>query len=152
MKMATRPAMPDAAVLQDAGGARARRQFARYAFVGLVSNLILYVGYLALTRWGLGPKTAMTAVYALGILATFTFNSIWTFGRGRPRAASFVRYVVTYGVGYVLNLVLLWLFVDRLDMPHYAVQAASIVAVACVMFALNKFWVFARRPFDGVGE
>ncbi len=34
-----------------------RAQFTRYVIVGLVSNAILYLGYLALTPFGMGIQT-----------------------------------------------------------------------------------------------
>ena len=47
-----------------------RQQFVRYALVGLAANFVLYLAYLALTWLGMGHKTAMTLLYALGVLQT----------------------------------------------------------------------------------
>ena len=123
--------------------AQTRGQLMRYIVVGVTSNLLLYLAYIGLTTFGLGHKTAMTLLYVTGGLLTFFANRAWSFNhRGSGRSA-LARYFVAYVLGYLFNLALLWLFVDRLHQPHQLVQAAAIVLVAVSLFLMNKFWVFA---------
>ena len=51
------------------------RQLVSFGMIGIVSNAALYVIYLVMTRLGVGPKTAMTAVFALGVLSTVCLQS-----------------------------------------------------------------------------
>ena len=44
-------------------------QFVRYATVGLASNVVLYLAYLALTATGVGAKLAMSVLYLLGVVS-----------------------------------------------------------------------------------
>ncbi len=121
-----------------------RRQFLRYALIGLTSNAVLYAAYLALTGVGVGHKTAMTLLYVVGTLQTYIFNRRWTFlYRGRI-PGSMLRYAATYAFGYLLNLTALFALVDILGLPHRPVQAVLIVTVAVSIFLLQKYWVF--RP------
>lgn len=122
------------------------RQFVKYALVGLASNGLLYLAYLLLTGLGLGHKTAMTLLYALGVLQTFVFNRGWTFGHRGRASHAFVRYVAAYACGYALNLGALLLLVDRLGFAHEAVQGLMILALAVMLFLLQRFWVFRERP------
>lgn len=119
-------------------------QLVRFGIVGLVSNGLLFVFYLALTHAGMGPKLAMTIAYVTGLAQTFVFNRRWTFEHRGAASAALVRYVATYGVGYVLNLIALTLLVDRAGLPHAPVQGATILCVAAQVFLMQKFWVF--RP------
>ena len=118
------------------------RQLLRYAMVGLGSNVILYVAYLLLTGFGLGYKTAMTLLYAVGILQTFLFNRRWTFDDSGRIHGTFFRYVITYALGYLFNLGALYMLVDELGLPHQIVQGALIFVVAVLLFLLQKYWVF----------
>ena len=89
-------------------------QLLRYTIVGLSSNVALYAGYLLATSLGMGHKAAMTLLYATGILVTFLFNRHWTFrDRGNTQSA-FIRYIVVYGLGYLVNFAGLYLFVDQI--------------------------------------
>lgn len=121
-------------------------QFWRYAVVGLVSNAALFGVYLLLTRFGVTPLLAMTALYVLGVLQTFVFNRRWSFRSrtGIPRALA--RYMISYGMGYLFNLLLLVALHHRLGLPHAWVQAAAIVATAILLFLLQRHWVFRAEP------
>lgn len=121
---------------------RTLAQFTRYAIVGLASNLIGYVLYLVLTRLGLGPKLAMSLLYGMGVLQTFLFNKRWTFEHRGAHRVVFFRYCAAYGFGYLINLAVLLVLVDRHGYPHEAVQGVMILSLAVMLFLLQKYWVF----------
>jgi putative flippase GtrA len=117
-------------------------QFSRYVVVGLASNAVIYALYLVLTYGGVGHKTAMTLLYALGVLQTFYFNRRWSFRHDGHVSRALFRYVVAYLFGYLVNLLaLLWL-VDHLGCPHQWVQGGMIFALAVMLFLLQRHWVF----------
>ncbi len=118
-------------------------QSLRFIIVGLASNLILYLLYLALTAAGLGYKTAMTILYLTGTLQTFIFNKRWTFSHQGNTQKSLLRYLAAYGICYILNFVLLYTLVDRLGWSHALVQGLAIVIVASLLFLIQKYWVFS---------
>lgn len=120
-------------------------QFLRYGVVGVASNALLYVGYLGLTWAGVGHKSAMTLLYAIGVLQTFAFNRGWTFRHEGCARGTLWRYVTAYTLGYLLNLVGLVLLVDWVSWPHQIVQGVMILVVACFLFLLQRQWVFPAR-------
>ena len=119
-----------------------RTQFARYGMVGLASNLLLYLAYLALTYAGMEPKASMSMLYILGIVQTFLFNRRWSFKYGEKHGPAFARYCSAYGLGYAINLLVLMWLVDRMGYPHEIVQGVMVVSLAVMLFLLQKFWVF----------
>ena len=120
-------------------------QFVRYAIVGLASNLIGYLLYIVLTSVGIGPKLAMSVLYAVGVLQTFVFNKNWSFGFNGAATPALVRYAAIYALGYVINFVILLWLVDKSGLPHQWVMAGLVVFMAVFFFAGQKFWVF-RQP------
>ena len=123
-------------------------QFVRYAIVGLASNAIGYVLYLALTRLGFGPKLAMSLLYGIGVLQTFLFNKRWTFGHRGAHRVVFFRYCVAYGLGYLINFAVLLVLVDQRGYPHEVVQGVMILSLAVMLFLLQKYWVFHSVKFQ----
>lgn len=121
-------------------------QFMRYAVVGLVSNALMYVLYLALTQIGFDPKLAMSLLYAAGVLQTFVFNRTWSFRCTGPVASALSRYAMLYLVGYTVNLFTLWLFVDQAGWPHQWVMAGLVLFMALFFFMGQKIWVFRETP------
>lgn len=117
-------------------------QSIRFGIVALTSNVILYLIYLFMTTVGIGPKVAMTFLFAIGVLQTFIFNKRWTFAYQGVLRTSFVKYISVYSGAYMLNLGALVYFVDHLGHPHQVAQGIVIITFAVMIFLLQKFWVF----------
>ena len=117
----------------------------RFGIVGLTSNVVLYLFYLLVTTFGTGHKTAMSLLFAVGILQTFVFNKHWTFGHHGFLNSTFTKYVSIYSLAYVLNFCGLMVFVDHMGFPHQIVQGVMIVCIALILFFLQRYWVF-RTP------
>jgi len=118
------------------------RQFLRWGLVGIGLNLAGYAVYLALTRWLLGPKLAMTLVFLGATGLSFLLNSRWSFA-ARMQIAAFVRYLFVYAGAYATNLATLDLLVDRGGMRHEYVQGAMVAVIPLATFLLQRYWVFS---------
>lgn len=123
----------------------------RFITIGILSNVILFSLYLLSTSSGIGHKTAMTLLYAVGIAQSFFLNKRWTFSDCAPSRHAFVRYCTIYLLGYLLNYAILALFVDKLHCPHQYVQGLAIILVASVLFFLQIMWVFPDMEKAEVG-
>lgn len=124
-------------------------QVLRFALVGLGSNLLLFGAYLLLTAVGVRYLAAVVVSYALGILMSFVSNKSWTFRyRGAGRKA-FARYLAVYLCGLGLNLLVLYVLVERFALPHPLCQGVLVLVFAATFFLLQKFWIFpAQQPAD----
>lgn len=126
----------------------AARQLVRYALIGVLTNVIGYVLYLLITYSGGTPKLTMTGMYAVGVVVSFFANRKFTFRHDGHIGAAGIRFLFAYFLGYLLNLLLLVIFVDRMGFPHQLVQAVAIVVVALFLFALLRLFVFAQRTVE----
>lgn len=123
------------------------RQFMRFAIVGIVTNSLLYTLYILSTLQGIGHKSAMTTLFALGTILTFAFNRKWTFQHNGKISRSFIKYTSCYCLAYFLNLTLLIILSDRMHLPHQAVQAVAIILNAILLFLIQRYWVFEDKRF-----
>lgn len=123
---------------------RSISQLFRYGLVGLSVNLIGYALYLFLTFVGGEPKVVMTLLYIVGTFSSFFLNRFFTFKHSGFYGTAFGRFWFTYMLGYLINLLALYVGVDVIGFPHQIVQAIMIFIVAGVLFLLQKFWVFRR--------
>ena len=130
----------------------------RFGVVGVASNALLYLLYLAITAMGVEPKAAMSLLYLVGVLQTFVLNKRWTFQHKGDIRRTAIRYWVAYAFLYVANIVLLIIFVDIAGFDHRVVQGILILVIGLVLFALQKYWVFGTLPLGrasgsaGTGE
>lgn len=121
------------------------KQVIRFGFVGLVSNAFIFIIYLVITDIGVEPKKAMTLTYIIGVIIGFFGNRKWTFDHGGKFSIAALRYVVVYFFGYLLNFMLLFVFVDYLGYFHQWVQFVSILVVAVFLFLSSKYFVFSKK-------
>jgi putative flippase GtrA len=57
------------------------------------------------------------------------------------------RYIAAYAIGYIINYLALWSLVDIGGFPHQYVQGVMIFLLAGMLFIMQKYWVFALKPF-----
>lgn len=127
------------------------RQLFSYALIGVLTNALGYAIYLLLTYlWG-APKITMTALYFVGASIGFFANRRYTFRHDGHIGVTGVRYLLAQVAGYLLNLVLLLLFVDWLGFPHQIVQAIAIIVVAIFLFVMSRVFVFSQSSKESEG-
>ena len=112
--------------------------------MGLCTNAVGYILYLGVTWLGMGPKTAMSVLYAVGMSLGFVSNRRWVFSHDEQDLSSMVRYMIAHAAGYGINLGLLYCLVDISGYPHSIVQGAAILVVACCLFVMFHFFVFPQ--------
>jgi putative flippase GtrA len=124
-------------------------QVFRYGLVGIASNLSGYFIFLLFTCWGIEPKKAMTLLYIVGATIGFFGNRQWTFAHRAGALRVGGRFLIVHLLGYLINLLILLTFVDRLGYSHQWVQAAAIFVVAGFLFVAFKYFVFPQAEICG---
>ncbi len=122
-----------------------RIQAMKYILIGIYSNIFLYCIYIFLTKIGAGHKLAMTFLYLIGMLQTYFLNKYWTFENRNRILKNLWRYILAYGAIYIINLIMLFYFVDVVNLNHVVVQGALIIILAIFLFLLQKYWVFCKE-------
>ena len=127
------------------GRSRLTAQLMRYFIVGVSSNDAGYLLYLLITHFGMDPKVAMTLLYAVGATLGFVGNRRFTFGNSSKLFSTGASYILAHCFGYLLNLSIQIVVVDRLGYPHQLGQAIGICVVAFFLFVALKYCVFVNR-------
>lgn len=117
-------------------------QLARYGIVGILNNLLGYLIYLIITFFLLDPKIAISLFYPIGAVTGYLGHMKYSFTYHGKNTNAWGRYFFTYLIGYVINLMMLWILSDIFHFPHQAVQALAIFIVAGVLFFMLKYFVF----------
>ena len=120
------------------------RRLRRFAVVGISNTLITVLSYAALTGLGVPYPIAATLGYAAALANGYTWNWLWTFEAGPFHLPEFFRYVVVSSAGLALNLLLLYLFIERLGVDRNVAEIASIVPIVLLTYSANRWWTFTR--------
>ena len=117
-------------------------QIIRYGVVGVANNLLGYSIYLIVTWLWLDPKIAVSILYPISATIAYFSHAKYSFSYNGRHASSIARYAFAHVLGYSANILLLYIFVDKLLFPHEFVQLISIVVVAGILFLLFRYFVF----------
>lgn len=124
-------------------------QLYRFGLVGIASNLFGYILYLLLTYCGLAPKLTVSILYPIGAVIGFLGNREWVFSHQGMVKVALVRYSLVQLLGYLINLVILTVLVNKLGYPHQLIQLLAIFIVAVFLFVASKFFIYKKSILHG---
>lgn len=125
-------------------GRDALTRLLRYVTVGVISNGMLYLGYIGLTAISTPPEAASAVLFVVGVTATYIVNRVWSFKSREAHGWAAPRYAATYLVGLGVQVGTLALTYRVFDIPHYLAQLLAMGCAAGSIFLLLNFWVFGR--------
>lgn len=123
-------------------------QIIRYGVVGVMTNLLGYLIYLAVAWLWLEPKLAVTILYPIGAFTAYFGHAKYSFSYKGRTHVGVLRFFIAQSIGYGLNVALLYVFVDKFMLPHQLVQAGAMFVVAGILFLLLRYFVFSSRQVN----
>ena len=117
----------------------------KFILVGAVNTVATYALYVILVNAGLQYAVALTLDYLVGILSGYLMNRHWTFVSHDSTHRSLVKYITTYVLVYLINLILLSLIVGLKILDPVFGQVLALGVVTMISFLLQNFWVFQRQ-------
>lgn len=123
-------------------------EFVKYSLVGVIGTalhtLTLYIGVEYLS---LNPLLSSSLGFILSLLVSYLLNSAWTFDSG-SNVRILVKYIIVCLSGFLLNLVLIYLFSYVILHNYMYGQYIAIILVPLFNFALNKIWAFKEQKVN----
>lgn len=122
-------------------------QFMKFGLVGISNTLITFAVYTVLLKvFGLWYVASSGIGFAVGAVNGFLWNRAWTFKGHVGDALTPVRWFVVQGCGLLVNLGLVYLFVDGAGMDELVGQGSTTVIVTVLTFFANRSWTFRMSP------
>lgn len=120
-------------------------QFFKFLLVGL-SNTVVVLAVYYIVVWLGGTQyylLGQTLGYAVGIVNSFFWNSKLVFSHSREaKGLAFVKMCACYGITYVIQMGLLYAFVEWLSMTEWLAPVVAIIITTPINFVLNKLFAF----------
>ena len=118
-------------------------QFVKFGIVGVSNTLISFALYTLLVKaFGVWYVAASGIGFAVGAINGFLWNRAWTFRGHVGDALTPVRWFVVQSCGLLVNLGLVYMFVDGFGLGELTGQAATIAIVTVLTFFVNRAWTF----------
>jgi len=122
-------------------------QFVKFGIVGVSNTLLSFAVYALLLKvFGLWYIAASAIAFAVGAANGFLWNRRWTFREHVGDALTPVRWFVVQGCGLLLNLGLVYLFVEHVALDKLIGQACATAIVTVLTFFANRAWTFRMHP------
>jgi putative flippase GtrA len=128
-------------------------QFVKFGIVGVSNTLIFFLVYTLLLKvFGVWYVAASGIGFAVGAINGFLWNRRWTFRGHVGDALTPVRWFVVQTSGLLVNLGLVYLFVDGAGLGELWGQAVTIVIVTVLTFFANRAWTFRGHAEAALAE
>ena len=124
-------------------------QFIKFNFFGLLNTVLTYCIYSTITHITGMYILGTVADYSFGILFSFFFNKNCTFkNKDKISLFLFLKMIISYIPSFVLNLVGLYIFIEKFCWNKYLSQLLIIIFISVISFFLQKYFVFSLKGKD----
>jgi putative flippase GtrA len=128
-------------------------QFVKFGIVGVSNTLLSFAVYTVLLKvFGVWYVAASGIGFSVGAVNGFLLNRRWTFKEHVGDALTPVRWTVVQGCGLLMNLGLVYMFVDDLSLDKLIGQACATAIVTVLTFFANRAWTFRMHPPVAVAD
>ena len=124
-------------------------QFIKFGIVGVSNTLISLAVYEICVHLGLHYLLSNAIGLVISVINAYYWNNRCVFGDGQKKPflhhlKTYFKSLAAYGGTFVLDSVLLILWVEALHIPETLAPILNLLITIPVNFLVNKYWTFKR--------
>ena len=120
-----------------------QKRFLRFACVGAVNTAASFLVYITLLHFQVYYIIASIVAYITGIGISYILNTAFVFQAEKKRSTAY-KFTAVYLSALLINLFMLYLFVDILGINPVLGQILVTSAVLFYNYILQSVWTFKR--------
>ncbi|MFH1947415.1 MAG: GtrA family protein [Candidatus Magasanikbacteria bacterium] len=122
---------------------RVRFEFTKYFVIGF-SGMFLDIATLVLFKevFGVWATLAVILNQIIVVAYNFTLNKYWSFKNKALPHKQFVRYMLVFGVNYLIAIGAMFVFSDKVGFDYRLVRIFTIALSVSWNFLIYKYWVY----------
>lgn len=125
------------------------QEIIKYGIFGVLTTLVNYVCYIALTRiFNMHELWGTAIAFVLSIIFAYFTNRKWVFESvtiGKEKFLEFCKFCIARTSGLFLDLGIMWLFVTYLGYNDLIIKILSNIFIIILNFAISKVFVFKKK-------
>lgn len=132
-------------------------QFIKFGMVGITNTAVSYAIYALILWLGGHYLVASVVSFVVSVAWSYLLNNRFVFKKSEDETRvwwkALLKAYVSYGItGLVLANILLYLWIDVLDINQYLAFVINLVFTIPVNFLLNKLWAFKTEPRPSIEQ
>lgn len=121
-------------------------QFIKFNIVGIINTAVTFGIYSFVVFLLDNHFIGLACDYFFGIIISFALNKKVTFNNGSKTSVFMItKMILAYVPSIILNIVLLYIFVDIANWNKYMAQFITMFLIAFISFLMQKFFVFKQE-------
>lgn len=120
----------------------------RYAGSGVINTIIGFVVIFCAMALGFSPMISNVLGYASGLMLGFAFSRKFVFRSNGHFVTESVRYLISFIISFLFNLMVLRLAMDFLNLNAVISQLAAAAGYTLVMYILTRLFVFEPKAIS----
>jgi len=117
----------------------------RYVGSGMLNTVLGWSLIFLLMGFGVSPVWANFCGYMAGLIFGFLLNRNFVFHSKNSVAKESSRYIVAFGISFILNLLALQTCLETLNWNQNIAQAVAAVTYSGFMYVLTRYLVFNTK-------
>lgn len=126
---------------------KAVASFLRFIASGALNTAVTYAIYVVFLRW-ISYQASYTIAYATGILLSYVLNRTFVF-KAHKGLRTVLLFPFVYIVQYGLSMLLLWIWIERLELSPTIAPLFVVVVTVPVTFVLTRIAFLGGAKFRG---
>lgn len=120
-------------------------KFIKFCCVGASNLCVSLCVYYILLYINVHYQIANVFGFILGSLNGYFWNGRWVFKTNKKTIGSFVRFYVTYLGTWLLSTIMLYIWVELLEISSVVAPIINVAVTTPINYVLNKRWTFNNR-------
>lgn len=115
----------------------------RYLVIGGFNTCACLLVYYILLQLNVHYLVASSITNVFGVLEGYILNSILVF-KNKVKFTGLLRYSTVYTIGFINNLILMYIFVDIANLGKFIAQVLTIAIATILNYWMVKRFVFSK--------
>ena len=118
-------------------------EISSFLTVGMIRTIVgLTLIFVPYNVWGVNYVLCNIIGYSAGLIIGFILHRTWTFKSKAKWQKEVVPYLIIFGIGYLVNMILLLFSAEGLGLNKNLSQIIAIAGFTISNYLGNKFWTF----------
>lgn len=120
-----------------------KNQTIKFLVVGVLNTIVGFAVYAGTLHFFKVDYTfALVVSHVIGVIHSYIWNNKWTFGLKDYNMRSVIKFILVYMLTFLVNLLILSIFIDRLGINKFYAQVISLFLTTLISFLGHKYWSF----------